>query len=145
MFTFLTRLGRLVIGIPIVVAATSIAGFAMLNAVPAASTQPTGSLSVASSHPSFGASMSFTATFAPMKWIPEESVSCSVNGQNVYLDVQTYSGASPWTSSWMLWSQTWANDGGVAANCTASLFYYTWKGHTETGVVYLARATFTAA
>lgn len=144
MFTFLTRLGRLVIGIPIVVAVTSVAGFGALSFVPAASTLPANSLTLASGDPSFGATIAFSATYAPMKWIPEESVSCSVNGKEVYLDVQTFSGASPWTSTWKLWSQTWANGGGGAANCSAALFYYTWKGHTETGVVYLATASFPA-
>lgn len=99
MFTFLTRLGRLVIGIPIVVAVTSVAGFGALSFVPAASTLPANSLTLASSDPSFGATIAFSATYAPMKWIPEESVSCSVNGKEVYLDVQTFSGASPWTST----------------------------------------------
>jgi len=146
MFLFLSRLGRLVIGIPVVIAVTAIMGVSVFSAVPVASRQPTagGSLALSSADPSFGATIKFSASFAPMKWIPEESVSCTANGKNVYLDVQTYSGASPWTSSWTLWSQTWANAGGGPASCTAQLFYYTWQGKTETGVVYLASSTFSA-
>jgi hypothetical protein len=36
-FTFLTRLGRLAVGIPIVIAVTTIMGFSVLNIVPVAS------------------------------------------------------------------------------------------------------------
>jgi hypothetical protein len=147
MFTFLSRFGRLLVAIPILVAVTAIIGFSTLSLVPAASKQsasPTGSLTLDNADPSFGGTVKFTASYSTMKWVPEESINCTASGQNVYLDVQTYSGSSPWTSSWTLWSQTWANSGGGPASCTAKLFYYTWQGKTETGVVYLASSSFSA-
>jgi|SRR5579859_4481042 len=114
------------------------------EAGPAGDAPTTGTLTLNSADPSFGATISFSAGFSPMKWVPEESVECWQGGQMVYLDVQVDTdGTSPWTSSFTLWSQAWADAGGGAANCTASFYYYTWKGHTETGVVYLATISFT--
>jgi len=93
--------------------------------------------------PPFGGTVALTATFASMKSIPEESVTCTSNGEQVYLNVQTGSaGATSWTADWTLWSQTWQAAGGGAANCVASLYYYTWQGKSETGITYLAAANF---
>lgn len=92
--------------------------------------------------PPFGASVSLTASFGSMKATPEESVICISNGEEVYGDVQVGSGSSSWTSDWTLWSQLWQDAGGAAATCTANLYYYTWQGKAETGVTYLASATF---
>jgi hypothetical protein len=93
--------------------------------------------------PPFGGRVALTATFAPMKAVPEESVTCTSNGEQVYLNVQTGSGSvSSWTADWTLWSTAWQNAGGGAADCAASLYYYTWQGKTETGVTYLASANF---
>jgi hypothetical protein len=65
------------------------------------------------------------------------------NGTEVYLNVQTGSGASTsWTSNWTLWSQTWQGAGGGAANCVANLYYYVWQGKSEVGVVNLASSSF---
>ena len=101
-------------------------------------------IALSSPDTSFGATISFSATYAAMRWIPEESVECWQNGEMVYLDVQVNPDRSdPWLSSFTLWSQGWADAGGGPADCTANLYYYTWKGHTETGVVYLASASFT--
>jgi hypothetical protein len=147
MFTFLTRLGHVFVGSLIAVAVISIFGVGSLTGILVASKQTAstgGTIALDSADPSFGATVKFTASYAPMKWVPEESVICTSNGQMVYGNVQVQtSGSSPWTSSWTLWSQTWANAGGAAASCTASLFYYTWQGKTETGVVYLASSIFT--
>jgi hypothetical protein len=63
----------------------------------------------------------------------------------VYVDTQMVSGSSPYTPTFTLYSSTWAANGGGAADCNATLFYYTWKGHTETGVVVMATDSFTAA
>lgn len=94
--------------------------------------------------PSFGGVAAFSATYAPMKWIAEESVSCSSNGTDVYLQAQTApSSSQPWASTFMLWSPEWANAGGGAATCTAQLYYYTWQGRTETSLVLLGSVTFT--
>ena len=100
---------------------------------------------VVNNDPPFGGTVALTANYGGMKAIPEESITCTSNGQQVYLNVQTGSGsgsATPWTSNWTLWSQTWQNAGGGAATCVASLYYYTWTGKSETGVVYLASSSF---
>ena len=91
---------------------------------------------------SFGSTVSFTVAYSAMKWVPEVSLSCSENGQRVYLVAQTPSGSGVWTPQFTLWSQNWADLGGGSANCTANLYYYTWQGQTETGVVYLAQTSF---
>lgn len=93
---------------------------------------------------SFGGTASFTVVDPPVSGLPEMSVTCSQNGSPVYLDVQMMSGSSPYTPQFTLWSSTWAANGGGSADCTASLYYYTWKGKTETGVVSMATSTFTA-
>ena len=96
------------------------------------------------SDPSFGGTATFSATYAPMRWIAEESVACSKNGTDVYLQAQTAPSTSqPWVSTWALTSPQWAIAGGGAATCTAQLYYYTWQGKTETGVVILNTVTFT--
>jgi len=146
MFTFLSRFGRTLVAIPIAAATAAVVGFGTLSLVPAASTSTSsGSLSLSSTDPSFGATVKFTANFSSMKWVPEESVICTASGQTMYGNVQVESsGKSPWTSSWTLWSQTWASAGGGPATCTTTLYYYTWQGKRETGVVYLAAYSFTA-
>jgi hypothetical protein len=114
------------------------------EAGPAGDAPTTGTLTLNSTDPSFGATIYLSAGFSPMKWVPEESVECWQSGQMVYLDVQVNTdGTSPWTSSFTLWSQGWADAGAGAADCTASFYYYMWKGHTETSVVYLATISFT--
>jgi hypothetical protein len=94
---------------------------------------------------SFGGSASFTVVDPPVKGLPEMSVNCWQGDQNVYLGVQMMSGPSPYAPTFTLWSSTWAANGGGPANCTASLFYYTWQGQRETGIVYMATSSFTAS
>jgi hypothetical protein len=106
------------------------------------SSTTTASLTV-DNDPPFGGSVALSATFAPVKAVPEESVTCTSNGQEVYLNVQTGSGSTgSWTADWTLWSQAWQSAGGGAANCIAELYYYTWQGKSETGITYLASANF---
>jgi hypothetical protein len=137
----------------IIAAALAIAAFAAL-ATPALAAKGGNGTGTSSTPPSditlngpayFGATVSFTVTDPPTKWLPEMSVSCSQNGQTVYLGVQMLSGSSPYSPQFTLWSDAWAANGGGSANCSADLFYYTWKGQTETGVVYLAHRDFVAA
>jgi hypothetical protein len=92
----------------------------------------------------YGGTASFTAVDPPVKGTPEMSVTCWQNSQPVYLDVQVMSGASPFHPQFTLWSTAWAANNGGSANCTANLFYYTWKGKVETGVVYMATTSFVA-
>lgn len=99
-----------------------------------------------SSAPAYGGDVALTATFASMKQVPEVSVQCTSNGQDVYLEAQTSSGGnSPWTSTFLMSSPEWTNAGGGAATCSANLYYYVWQGKTETGVVYLAHTAFTVS
>jgi hypothetical protein len=105
------------------------------------STSTTSSLSLTNADPNFGGTVTFNVTSPAMKWIPELSVACSRNNQVVYLDVHMQDGSTA-STQFILWSQTWAAAGGGSASCTASLYYYTWQGKTETGVVYLATTSF---
>lgn len=93
-----------------------------------------------SGDPSFNGVANFAVSYAPSKSVQEMSVSCSVNGQQVYLDVHTQSQTN-WTA-FALWSQPWQDAGGGSASCTTALYYYTWQGHTETGVVNEAETGF---
>lgn len=102
----------------------------------------TPSISLNAQDPSFGGTASFSVAYPAMKWVPEVSVSCSVAGQQVYLVAQTPTGSGTWTPQFTLWSQNWADLGGGPASCTANLYYYTWQGQVETGVVYLANTSF---
>lgn len=96
--------------------------------------------------PAYGGSVGMTATFSSMKEVPEVSLNCTSNGVNVYSNGQEGSGGtSPWNLGFALWSQTWQDAGGGPASCVAQLYYFTWQGKSETGVVYLASTTFTAA
>jgi hypothetical protein len=93
---------------------------------------------------SYGGSASFTVVDPPVKGLPEMSLTCSQNGQQVYADFEMMSGSSPYSPTFTLSSPTWAANGGGGANCDATLFYYTWQGNKETGVVIMATNTFTA-
>lgn len=101
----------------------------------------TSSLSLTNADPNFGGTVAFNVTYPAMRWTPELSVACSQNGQTVYLDVHVQDGTTTWTQ-FLLWSQTWANNGGGSASCVANLYYYTWQGKTETGVVVEAQTSF---
>jgi len=80
-----------------------------------------------------------------MNETPMVRVICSQNGEMVYQYAQWSDGSSPWVSTFWLWSATWAANGGGPADCFADLYYYTWQGQTQTGIVYLAHTEFTAA
>ena len=125
----------------LVSASNPTSSWTMLSAHNSTSSTATSSIALSAADPSFGGRVSFNVTDPAMKWIPEISLTCSQNNQTVYLDVHVQNSSIPWTQ-FTLWSQTWANNGGGAANCTAKLYYYTWQGKTETGVVYLAQTSF---
>ena len=97
------------------------------------------------SDPHFGGTVSFTLTYPNMNDRPMVRVVCSQNGDIVYQYAQWSDGSSPWVPMFVLWDAIWAGNGGGSANCVADLYYYTWQGQTQTGVVYLAHAEFTAA
>jgi hypothetical protein len=81
-----------------------------------------------------------------MNEVPEVSLTCTAqDGTEVYLSVQTGDGSqSPWQTTWTLWSETWRVNNGGPASCVARLYYYTWQGKRETGIVYLAQLSFDA-
>ena len=117
----------------------------VLTGNPALASKPsspstTPSITLTTANPAFGGTASFSVTDPLTKWVQEVSVTCSQNGQQVYLDVHAQNYAT-WTQ-FTLWSQTWANAGGGPASCVAKLYYYTWQGKTETGVVYEAQTSF---
>jgi len=108
-----------------------------------APTSSTASIALTTANPAFAGPAAFSIVDPPTKNVQEVSVSCAQNGNNVYLDVHTQNQAS-WLQ-FTLWSQTWANAGGGSANCVAQLYYYTWQGKRETGLVVEAQTSFVAA
>ena len=118
----------------------------LLLAVPVHASTPSGTLTLDNA-PSFGGTAVFSASYSglPKNSIPSMGVQCWQSGQSVYLQAQTQNGPiQPWTS-FSMWSQTWANNGGGGANCVADLYYFTYQGKTVTGALGLAQITFTAA
>jgi hypothetical protein len=87
----------------------------------------------------FGETISFTAVFdnPPGRSVAEVSLRGYVDGVQVYLDVHGQN--QPDWLSFALTSPQWD---GAPANFVAELYYYTWKGQQETGVVFLAQAIF---
>ena len=128
-------------------AVLALAGALLLTA-PVLADQPggnTGTLTLDNS-PSFGGTAVFTATYTPMRQIAEESVSCRINGTDVYLQAQTAPNTTqPWVSTFKLTSPEWVAAGGGPATCTAQLYFYTWQGHTEVSVTVLATVTFSTS
>ncbi len=137
MFIFLTRLGRLFVGITVVIAVTALLGFNTLttNAVPVAShstsqggkTTGTSSLSLVllnstDGAPHWGQHITFTvSTTATTE--PQVNLACSQNGTVVFR-AQTgyYAGYPwPWTQTMTLSSYVWTSG---AASCTAVLYYF---------------------
>lgn len=107
---------------------------------PSASTAA--SITLMTPNPAFGGTVSFSYQDPPTKWMQEMSVTCTQAGRQVYLDVHGQNDPS-WTQ-FSLWSPAWQSAGGGSASCVAKLYYYTWQGKTETGVVYEASTSFNA-
>jgi hypothetical protein len=105
----------------------------------------TSSITLNEADPHFGGTVTFTVTYPDMRYTPLVRVLCFQNGEIVYQYAQWSDGASPWVPSFTLWDSIWAANGGGPANCVADLYYYTWKGQIETGIVYLAHTEFVAA
>ena len=104
----------------------------------------TSSITLNEADPHFGGTVSFTATYPDMRYTPLVSVVCFQNGEIVYQYAQWSDASSPWVPSFILWDAIWVANGGGSANCVADLYYYIWKGQTETGIVYLAHTEFVA-
>lgn len=132
MFIFLTRLGRLFVGVTAVIAITTIFGFGALTTVPMASHQPGGGNSTSSlalvlvnstdGVPHWGQTVTFhVSTTATSQ--PNVSLNCSQNGTLVYSAVSGFYASYPWpgTQNFVLSSPSWTSG---AASCTAKLYYF---------------------
>lgn len=111
---------------------------------------PTGTLTVLTTNPTVGDPVELKAVFSGVasKSHAEISLVGFDAGTEVYLDVQTASGGgdtdSPWTATFAFVPGP-AYVAGDDLDVQASLYYYTWSGQKETGVVNLASVEFTAA
>jgi hypothetical protein len=103
------------------------------------------SITLNEADPHFGDIVTFTVTYPEMRYTPIVRVLCRQDGEIVHQYAQWNDGGSPWLPSFALWDSIWAANGGGPADCVADLYYYTWKGQTETGIVYLAHTEFVAA
>jgi hypothetical protein len=83
--------------------------------------------------PHYGEEVTFTSTHPDLRQTLRVRVLCRRDGELVY----QY--ASDPAARFHLWSMAWQ---GGAADCAADLYYFTYKGKTQTGVVYLARTEF---
>jgi hypothetical protein len=102
------------------------------------------SLTLRESNPHYDGTATFSVTYPDMRWSPRVRLLCFQNGQTVYQYSQGTDGSQPWEPAFHLWDAIWAENGGGAANCEADLFYYTWRGNRQTGVVYLVHREFRA-
>jgi hypothetical protein len=129
-YVFLTRLGRLVVGIALVVAVTSVVGFGTLtDTVSVASKHSQGTsqlilvpLSSTDGLAHWGQQVTFKVSTTKTTE-PHVSLVCSQSGNTVYQQ-QTGFYASypwPWTQTMTLSSAAWS---GGAAACTATLYYF---------------------
>ena len=92
------------------------------------------SIHIDQADPQRGDVVTFTTTHPTIRSAPRVRVLCSQNG------TQVYQYASDADALYHLWSVSWAE--GIAADCFADLYYFTYKGQTQTGVVYLAHTEF---
>jgi len=110
------------------------------------SASTTASITLNEADPHFGDTVTFTVTYPDTRYDARVAVACFQNGEFVYQYSQgSEKGEDSWVPTFTLWDYIWYSNGGGPAECTADLYYYTWKGHTQTGVVYLAHTEFTAA
>jgi hypothetical protein len=105
----------------------------------------TPSITLLETDPQFGGTASFTVSYPAMRDLPLVRVLCFQGDEMVYQYSQWAGGSDPWVPSFTLWSDTWAGNGGGPAGCFADLYYFTYQGQTQTGVVYLDHTVFTAS
>ncbi len=124
---FASRAGRLLLGIWVIILATSVSG---ANLVPVAShhQSPAGTstlslvlLNSTDGTPHWGQSVTFNVSTAATSY-PDVSVTCDQNGVLVYGAMAGFYPSYPWQGSQImpLSSPTWTSG---AANCTATLWY----------------------
>jgi hypothetical protein len=91
------------------------------------------SISLDQADPRYGDEVTFTTTHPDLRETLRVRVLCHRDGELVY----QY--ASDPAARFHLWSVLWK---GGAAECAADLYYFTYQGKTQTGVVYLDRTEF---
>jgi hypothetical protein len=146
-----TRLGRLFM----LLAALAVLSVAALGSSPVLAAKggkkvgdpatPDPSITLNTTDPHFGGTVTFTVMYPEMNHTPLVRVLCSQDNNIVYQYAQWNDGGSPWFPSFTLWDAIWAANGAGPADCVADLYYYIWRGQTETGIVYLAHTEFVAA
>jgi hypothetical protein len=115
---------------------------ALLLSVPAAAKPGGGGagsapdIRVAQADPRYGDLVTFTVSYPAMREAPRVRLICQQGDQMVY----QY--ASDPSALFHLWSTAWK---GGAADCAADLYYFTYRGQTQTGIVYLAHTEFAVA
>lgn len=131
-FTFLTRTGRLFIGVALVAAVTSIIGLSTLTTVPVASKQSAGTSSLSlvlmnstDGLPHWGQTVTFKVSTTATSQ-PDVTLACRQNGTIVYSAWAGFYPSYPWPGSqdMVLSSQAWTSGG---AACTATLSYVNGK------------------
>lgn len=132
MFIFLTRFGRLFVGVTVVMAVTGILGLSTLTTSLVASKQQatTSSLTLVLLNstdglPHYGQTVTFkVSTTATTE--PDVSLVCYQNGTLVYSAFAGFYPSYPWPGSqdMVLSSASWTSGG---ANCTATLSYVNGK------------------
>jgi hypothetical protein len=130
MFIFLTRVGRLVLGVAVVVAVTSVIGLGTLtDTVPVASKHQSGTgtltlvlVNSTDGSPHWGQQVRFTVSTTKTTE-PHVSLACSQGGTVVYTQQTGYYASYPWpsTQTMILSSAAWS---GGAASCAAKLYYF---------------------
>lgn len=88
------------------------------------------------SDPHAGDVVTFTVSYPRMRESARVRVLCNQDGSLVYQN------ASDPAAGFHLWSMLWQSR---AADCSADLFYFTYRGQAQTGVVYLAHTEFRVA
>lgn len=131
MFNFLTRLGRLFIGIIVVAALASVIGIATLtSSFTGAKQSSTATMTLVLENstdglPHYGQTVTFqVATNATSQ--PNVSLDCYQAGKLVYGAVSGFYPSYPWpgTQNFILSSPSWT---GGAASCTAKMYYFSGK------------------
>ncbi len=130
MFTFLSRFGRLFVGMTVVTVITSVLGMSTLATVPSASHSSTGKSSLSlvllnstDGLPHWGQAVTFNVSTTATSY-PSVSLDCYQNGALVLSWSAGFYAGYPWTTDVTLSSPSWTSGG---ASCTATLYYSSGK------------------
>ena len=127
---FASRLGRLLLGVWVVMLVTSVSG---VNLIPAASHNPGGTSSTTTFSlvlvnstdglPHYGQDITFNVSTTATSY-PSVSVSCAQNGTTVLYWTAGFFPSYVWTKDLTLSTPSWTSGG---ASCTATLYYSSGK------------------